>query len=199
MQVALNHAVGSWINVLQLPCEKNSLPLRETFRLDNEGPRLPLCLTLEIGLKFMIFDRKHPGEGEEVILVGEFLAHAHQSTTKQVFPCKIVHAWEMVDFLVEFHFGEGFWLDCIIRPADVPIHCIGSGLSPPAEVLGHFADHWILAIYLNAEIPEMLITILLVFFCLPFLAMALRLGDAATYSDSESDEMDYLELFIIRS
>lgn len=42
-------------------------------------------------------------------------------------------------------------------------------------------------------------TILLLFFDLGFFEIALRLGEGATSYDSESDERDYLELFIIRS
>jgi hypothetical protein len=45
----------------------------------------------------------------------------------------------------------------------------------------------------------MFITILLLFFAFAFFPTAFRLGDGATYSESDSDDIDYLELFIIRS
>lgn len=105
----------------------------------------------------------------------------------------------MVDFLIEFHPGERFRLHCIVSPADIPVSRLCWFLATPPEVFGHFADHWILAVYVERQIPEILMTILLVCFCLGFLGYALGGGEAGKSSYSESEERDYLELFISRS
>jgi hypothetical protein len=69
----------------------------------------------------------------------------------------------MVDFLMKFHPEEGLRLYCIICPAYIPIHSICSLLFFPSEVFGYFANDWVLAIYLKWEIPDILITIFVLF------------------------------------
>jgi hypothetical protein len=70
----------------------------------------------------------------------------------------------VVDLLIKLHFGQSFWLNCIVSPADIPIHRICSLLAFPAEALGDLANNRVLTIYMTATIPEMFITILLAFF-----------------------------------
>ena len=120
--------------------------MRKTLRFDNESPGLTLGLALKVSLKFMILDRQHPSEREEVVLLGKPLPHAHESPAKQILAGEVIHAWEMIDLLVEFHLGESLRLYCIIRPADIPIHGVGRGLSAPSEMLGNLAHHWILTV-----------------------------------------------------
>jgi hypothetical protein len=66
-------------------------------------------------------------------------------------------------------------------------------------VAGNFADHGILAILVVWDVPEMLITILLVFLGFCFLDTPLRPGDAITYSESDYEESSSLEMFINHS
>lgn len=196
VEVALHHAVSSRVDVLQLPSQENSLPLREALRLHNEGPRLSLGLALKVSLQLVVLHRQHPGQREEIELFWKFLAHPHESPAEQIFPSEVVHARKMVNLLVEFHFSKGFRLHCIISPADIPIGGIGGGLFLPSEVLGHLAHHHILTIYGAQQVPEMLMTVLP--FGLGFLR-ALRLGEGATSSESDYSESDCLEMFIFRS
>lgn len=133
----------------------------------------------------MILDRQHPSEREEVVLLGKPLPHAHESPAKQILAGEVIHAWEMIDLLVEFHLGESLRLYCIIRPADIPIHGVGRGLSAPSEMLGNLAHHWILTVWVDSRVPEMLMTILFVFFCFGFLGIVLRPGEAQPSSDSD--------------
>lgn len=102
----------------------------------------------------------------------------------------------MVDFLVEFHFDKGFRLYCVVGPADIPVEGVGSFLFLPPEVLGHFAHHWILAIYFKSCVPDVLMTIFCFTLVLPFFSFFLEgEGDISFADDSESDSY-YLESFI---
>lgn len=102
----------------------------------------------------------------------------------------------MVDFLVEFHFDKGFGLHCVVSPADIPVEGVRSFLFLPAEVLGHLAHHWILAIYFKSFVPEVLMTIFCFTLVLPFFSFFLEgEGYISRADDSESDSY-YLESFI---
>jgi hypothetical protein len=70
----------------------------------------------------------------------------------------------VINFLVQLHFGESFWLNCIISPANIPIHRLSHLLALPTKALSYLANNRVLTIYMIATIPEMFITILLAFF-----------------------------------
>lgn len=136
----------SRIDILKFPGQVYALSLRKTLWLDDECPRFTLGLALKVRLELMIFHGQHPSEREEVILLWKPLPHAHESSSQQILASEVIHAGEVIDLLVEFHLGECLGLDCIIGPADIPIHGVGRGLSAPSEVLGDLADYWILAV-----------------------------------------------------
>ena len=115
-QIPLNYAVLSRIYILKLSCQKYAFSLRQRLRFDDVGSGLAFGFVVVVGFELLIVSREVPGEGKEVEVFWTFLSHSHKVFSQQVFSGEGVHAWEVVYFLVVFHFHEYFGSDLPVSP-----------------------------------------------------------------------------------
>lgn len=120
-QVTLDHAVLGRVDVLQPTSQKDSFSLGQALRLNDVGASLPLGLGVIVSLELAIIGREGPGEGKESILFRTFFTQAHEVLGHQVLSREGIHPWEMVNFLMVFHFHEHFWGDCPVGPPKIPL------------------------------------------------------------------------------
>ena len=77
-QIALDDVVLAVLEVVQLSGEEDASPLAVGLRLDDVGPALPLGFGVEVAPELCVLEGKHPGQGEEVVLLGEVVSEVHQ-------------------------------------------------------------------------------------------------------------------------
>ena len=87
-------------DILKFSCQEYSLSLGHALGFDDESSGFSFGFAVEVLFEFVVLDWEHPSEGEEIILLWEFLPHTHEGSSQKVFPSKVIHSWEVVDFLM---------------------------------------------------------------------------------------------------
>jgi len=75
-----------------------------------------------IFFEILVVMGKHPGIGEEIILLGKSLSEGHEVFAKIVLSGQNFHPGEMINFLSLAHFIEDILFDMVIGPAEIKIH-----------------------------------------------------------------------------
>ena len=120
--------------------------MRHALRFYDVGSCLPLRFTVKICFELLIFEREGPSQGKEIVVVWEFFPHPHKIFSQHVFPRKGEHPREMVDFLMMFHFHQGFRNDMPVGPPQVPFRIILVALSFEFKLFCHFVDDFVLTV-----------------------------------------------------
>jgi hypothetical protein len=110
--------VLSSLHPLIVPSQEYPFSLATCFRLYDESLSF---LIIELYFKVFAVLGQEPCLGEEVILAGNYLLHAHEVLRKQVLPCETVHPWEVVGSLVVLHLHEEVGRDWPVQPPNVPV------------------------------------------------------------------------------
>jgi hypothetical protein len=100
VHISLNYAVRRGTDILKFSCQEYSFSLRHALRFDDEGSSFSLCFSIEVLFELVVLDGQHPSQREEIVLLWEFLSHAPEGPSQEIFPSKVIHSWKMVDFLM---------------------------------------------------------------------------------------------------
>jgi hypothetical protein len=103
--------VSSIFNILNISSEEYPLALALRLRLYNIGTDLALRYGLIVHSELAVLRGEHPGQREEVVLLGKVATHAHQVETEQIFASDYVNAGVVVDLLVEVHTDQDVGVD----------------------------------------------------------------------------------------
>jgi len=126
---------------------ENSLPLRESFRLDNE---VRAGIVLLEGLEIFKLVGKQPGLGEKFVVRIELLLHLVEVPGQIIFSRNLVHSWEVIYFLKWLHLFPLLQTGSYVGPDDVPFDICVPGIAaaqlPAEHLLSDFLNDVVLSV-----------------------------------------------------
>lgn len=111
--------MGLASKVVDFASEKDAFTLGACLWLHNQRNR-SFALGTVIS-EFVEVVRKHPGEGEELEVIGVHLVQSLQDATEIVLPRYHVHAGKMVDLHIGFHGSKSLWKNAKIIPVNIEV------------------------------------------------------------------------------
>ena len=128
MHISLNDRRLLQTKVFQIPRQKDPPTLSSRLRLRNKRFATPPLLRVfptngpgKLRPKISIFCRQEPCLGEELVVFGEELLHAHKIPGQVILTGQGVHARKVVNSLIGFHPVQFLALDAPVCPEDVPL------------------------------------------------------------------------------